>query len=213
MDHARTVDLDALTARDAGLVACRHCAQVWPGDRPRCGRCGARLVSRDRRSISRVWAWWWAGLMAYIPANLWPMLHTRTLFADYDATIIGGAVEVFFSGDYLIASIILLASVGIPVMKFIAIAWLAISVRRGNRSTSNHRRQQLLEVVEFIGRWSMIDVFVVALTAALVQFNVLFSIEPGLAAIAFALSVIFTMLSAQSFDSRMIWDRIEKDAP
>ena len=203
--------LEALTAREAGLVACRQCARVWPLETTRCGRCGATLVSRDRKSLSRVWAWWLAGIIAYIPANLWPMLKTETFLETYDSTIVGGAVEIFEYGDYGVALIILIASVGIPLAKFMAIAFLAMGVRRGSR-ISGHRRQQLYEVVEFIGRWSMIDIFVVAIMSALVQLSSVASITPGPAAFAFALSVIFTMLSAQAFDSRMIWDRIEKDA-
>lgn len=203
--------LEALTARDAGLVACRRCSKVWPMSHERCSRCGSRLQSRDERSLSRVWAWWLAGVMLYIPANLYPMLSTQTLFKTYESTIVGGAVEIFEHGDYAVSIIILVASVGIPVAKFIAIAWLALGANQDSR-VSGHRRQQLYEVVEFIGRWSMIDVFVVAISSALVQLSSVASITPGPAAFAFALSVIFTMLSAQAFDSRMIWDRIEKDA-
>ena len=201
----------ALTARDAGLVACTRCQRVWPMAKERCDRCGARLASRDDGSLSRVWGWWTVGIMAYIPANLWPMLITRTLMSESDATIVGGVVELMHHDAVGIALVILVASVGIPVAKFIAIAYLALSVRRVTL-LSAHRRQQLYEIVEYIGRWSMIDVFVVAILSALVQLNVVASVNPGPAALAFALSVIFTMLSAQAFDPRMIWDRIEDAA-
>ncbi|MFQ6546860.1 paraquat-inducible protein A [Aestuariibius sp. 2305UL40-4] len=200
----------ALTARDAGLVGCQRCTRVWPMGTKRCGRCNAPLTSRDTKSLSRVWAWWWAGVICYIPANTYPMLVTQTLTNEYQSTIVGGAIDVALSGDIPVAAIILFASVVIPVAKFIAIAFLAISTRRGT-AVPGHQRHLLYEVVEFIGRWSMIDVFVVAITSALVQLNVVASVTPGPAAIAFALSVIFTMLSAQSFDSRMIWDQIEED--
>lgn len=195
----------ALTAHDAGLVGCRTCSKVWPQGTHRCERCGSRLKTRSDRSLSRVWAWWWAGLLLYIPANLYPMLITEQLFSTYDSTIVGGAVDLLNNGDIAVAAIILFASVCIPVAKFVAIAWLAITVKRGSR-VPRHHRLHLYEVVEFIGRWSMIDVFVVAITSALVQLNVVASVKPGPAALAFALSVIFTMLAAQSFDSRMIWD-------
>ena len=208
LDRAR---LTALTAREAGLVACRRCTRVWPMGRATCGRCGSRLVSRDPRSLSRVWAWWIAGVLAYIPANLWPMLRTRTLWDEQSATIVGGAIELWDYGNPGIAIIILVASVGIPVAKFFAIAYLALSARRGagGRATL---RMRVYEVVEYIGRWSMIDVFVVAILASLVQLNVVARIDPGPASLAFALSVIFTMLSAQAFDPRMIWDGIESEA-
>ncbi len=171
----------------------------------RCTRCGSRLISRDQKSLQRVWAWWIAGVMAYIPANLYPMLETRTLVYNQGDTIVGGVIELAKHGAYGIAFVILLASVGIPVAKFLAIAFLALSVRQG-ATMAPVRRQQLYEVVEYIGRWSMIDVFVVAILASLVQLNVVVTIAPGPAALTFALSVIFTMLSAQAFDSRMIWD-------
>ncbi|ETX28562.1 paraquat-inducible protein A [Roseivivax isoporae LMG 25204] len=175
-------------------------------DAERCARCGARLVSRDQGSISRVWAWWAAGLICYVPANLYPMLVTDTLVSHQASTIIGGAVEIAHHGSYGIAAIILIASVLIPMGKFIAVAFLALSARRGSRMSPN-RRHHLYEVVEFIGRWSMIDVFVVAILSALVQLSAVAQIRPGPAALTFALSVIFTMLSAQSFDSRLIWDK------
>ncbi len=200
--------VDMLTAREAGLIGCRRCARVWPAETSHCERCGLKLVSRDTKSLQRVWAWWVAGIMAYIPANLYPMLRTRTLFRTQEDTIIGGAIELAAYGSYGIAAVILVASVGIPLAKFFAIAFLALSIRRGS-AMSPGRRQGLYEIVEYIGRWSMIDVFVVAILASLVQLNVVASIAPGPASLAFALSVIFTMLSAQSFDSRMIWDRQE----
>ena len=203
--------LVSLTARDAGLVACRRCSRVWPLGTPTCARCGSRLVSRDPRSLSRVWAWWFAGVLAYIPANLWPMLETRTLFVVQRDTILSGAIELMFSGNTGIAVIILVASIGIPLAKFLAIAFLALSARRGSTVPAAHR-MRVYEVVEYIGRWSMIDVFVVAILASLVQLNVVASIDPGPASLAFALSVIFTMLSAQAFDPRMIWDGIEAEA-
>jgi paraquat-inducible protein A len=194
-----------LTARDAGLVACTRCTRVWPMATETCGRCGAPLVSRDPKSLSRVWAWWVAGIMAYIPANLWPMLQTRTLAYNQSDTILGGAMELVRHGAVGVGIIIIVASVLIPIGKFIAIAALARAVRRGAR-TRAETRQRIYEVVEYIGRWSMIDVFVVAILTALVQLSVVASIQPGPAALAFALSVIFTMFSAQAFDPRLIWD-------
>ncbi|MGR3500986.1 paraquat-inducible protein A [Pseudaestuariivita sp.] len=200
---------DTVTARDKGLVGCRDCARVWPMGTERCGRCGSTLTSRDTRSLQRVWAWWIAGIMAYIPANTYPMLQTRTLFQTQEDTIIAGALDLASYGAYGIAAIILFASVVIPLAKFFAIAYLALSVRQGARMRPE-RRFFIFEIVEYIGRWSMIDVFVVAILSALVQLSAAASIAPGIAALAFALSVVFTMLSAQNFDSRMIWDRLSE---
>jgi len=201
------LDVAAVSAREAGLVGCTHCAKVWPRGTPRCGRCGQPLLSRDRRALSRVWAWWAAGLLAYIPANLYPMLVTRTLFGTSDSTIVGGAVELALHGAWGVAFVILFASVAIPIGKFAAIGYLALAIQRGWRGSAL-RRMQLYELVEFIGRWSMIDVFVVAILASLVQLSVVATINPGPASLAFALSVIFTMLAARSFDSRAIWDSV-----
>lgn len=147
-------------------------------------------------------------MVAYIPANLYPMLQTSTLGRTQENTIVGGVVELLDHGSWGVATIVFTASVLIPIGKFIAIAYLAISVRSAT-VIRGHGRQHLYEVVEFIGRWSMIDVFVVAILSSLVQFNFIATINPGIAAVSFALSVAFTMLSAQSFDSRLIWDADE----
>ncbi|WP_416512976.1 paraquat-inducible protein A [Aliiroseovarius sp. YM-037] len=193
------------TARGQGLLGCTRCGRVWRPDATYCGRCGQTLQSRDGKSLQRVWAWWIAGVVCYIPANLDPMLRTRTLVQVEENTILGGVIELMHHGSYGIAFIIFVASIIIPLGKFMAIAILALGVGRQTRIGSQ-KRQVLYEVVEYIGRWSMIDVFVVAILSSLVQLNVLAAVNPGRASLYFALSVIFTMLSAQSFDSRLIWD-------
>ncbi len=204
MEHAGPV-APFVTAREAGLVACRRCARVWPEGTAKCGRCGSRLSSRVPHSLAQVWCWWAAGVAAYIPANLYPMLSSRRLFFTDEVTILGSVVELIRAGAYGLAAVILTASLLIPIAKFAAIAALALSV--GRRDTlSSKRRHLLYHVVEAIGRWSMIDVFVVAILAALVRLSVLAEIVPGPASFAFALSVIFTMLSARAFDTRLIWD-------
>ena len=186
-------------------MACQRCGQVHKRDALYCKRCEGRLQSRDTESLQRVWAWLFAGIIAYIPANIYPMLLTSTLVERSESTIVGGVVELVEYGSYGIAIIVFVASVMIPIGKFIVIAYLAVSVQRGSHD-NRHQRHKAYEVVEFIGRWSMIDVFVVAILSALVQLNTIATINPGIAAVSFALSVIFTMLSAQSFDSRLIWD-------
>ena len=193
------------TARAAGLIACRRCGRVHPGGAVRCHRCHGPIRSRDTESLQKVWAWLIAGIIAFIPANIYPMLITSTLLTRSEQTIIGGAIELMHYGNYGIAAIVFVASIMIPIGKFIAIAYLAIVVQRG-RPGDQHRRHKLYDVVEFIGRWSMIDVFVVAILSALVQLKAVATINPGIAALSFALSVIFTMLSALAFDPRLIWD-------
>ncbi len=194
-----------ISARQAGLVACQRCGQVHRQGVPFCKRCDAPLRSRDTDSLQKVWAWLVAGMIAYIPANIYPMLRTSTLVERSESTIIGGVIELIEYGSYGVALIVFVASVVIPISKFIVIAYLAISVQRHSENNL-HGKHKAYEVVEFIGRWSMIDVFVVAILSALVQLDTIATINPGIAAVSFALSVIFTMLAAQSFDSRLIWD-------
>jgi len=212
MDHmAPAGPEETITARDAGLVSCTNCGTLAPLGTPRCARCHAALHSRSPNAGQRVWAWLLAGIVCYIPANLYPMLLTNTFGKVSTGTIIGGAIELFEYGAWFVAVVVIVASVVIPVAKFMVIAGLMLGVRYGSR-LSAHRRMQLYEATEFIGRWSMIDVFVVAILTALVQLGFVASINPGPAAVCFALSVVFTMLSAQSFDPRMIWDSLEEHA-
>ncbi len=205
MENARTPQ-PIITARAAGLVGCANCGRVHRAPVPQvCLRCGRKLHPETvEHSLQYVWAWLFAGLIAYIPANIYPMLRTNTLGQTSESTILEGVVELMDHGSYVVATIVFVASILIPVAKFAAIAHLAIGIQR-RRNDRNHERHKLFEVVEFIGRWSMIDVFVVAILAALVQLNFAATINPGIAAISFSLSVAFTMLSAQSFDPKSIW--------
>lgn len=197
-----------LTAHRAGLLGCRGCGRVWPDDTRECARCGARLVPPDRRGLQAVWAWLLAGLIFYVPANIMPIMTTRSLGGlggGGDSTIIGGVLQLIHHGDWWVAAVIFVASVMVPIGKFIAIVWLALRAGKPATVEDAHNRLYIYEVVEFIGRWSMIDVFVVAILSALVQLGFVVSIKPGPAAASFALSVAFTMLSALSFDPRLIW--------
>lgn len=197
-----------MTAHRAGLVGCRGCGRVWPEREMVCGRCGSTLVAPDRRCLNAVWAWLIAGLIFYIPANLLPMLKTSTLgglMGSSESTILGGVIELIHYESYAIAAIVFIASIVVPISKFAVIIWLARVAGRPGTAKDAHRRLVIYEIVEFIGRWSMIDVFVVAILSALVQLGFVASINPGPAAVSFALSVAFTMLSAQSFDPRLIW--------
>ncbi|MBY8974777.1 paraquat-inducible protein A [Rhodobacteraceae bacterium NNCM2] len=200
-----------VTARQTGRVACTNCASVWPADTERCPRCNARLSSRPPHGLGPVWAWLTAGVLFYIPANIWPMLITRTFGREQDSTILGGVIDLAFHGSYGVAGIVFLASIVIPIAKFAAIALLASAVHFGP-PMGNHALMLLYGVVEFIGRWSMIDIFVVAILSALVQLGLVASLSPGPAAACFALSVAFTMLAARAFDSRLLWDRIGEQA-
>jgi len=170
-----------------------------------CPRCGARLVWRRHHSIQYTWALVIAGAICYIPANVLPVLSTTALGSTESDTIIGGVIFLYGSGSWPLALIVLVASVMIPLGKLVALGYLLITVQRGSIANS-HDRTRIYELVEFVGRWSMLDVFVDAFVVALVQLQPLMSVQPGLGVAFFMAVVVLTMLAAQSFDPRLIWD-------
>ena len=147
-----------------------------------------------------------AAAILYIPANALPVLVTTTLGSSESDTIISGVVYLYQSGSWPLALIVLVASVMIPLGKLVALALSAASPCSAARSKNNHDRTRLYRLVEFIGRWSMLDVFVDAFIVALVQLKPLMSVEPGSGVVFFMAVVVLTMLAAQSFDPRLIWD-------
>ncbi|HEY3601155.1 MAG TPA: paraquat-inducible protein A [Chthoniobacterales bacterium] len=186
-----------------GLALCHVCELVSPVRNVRCPRCRSRLHLRGSESLQRTWALTIAALILYFPANLLPILKITSVTGDKQNTILGGVVQFWQQRDYLVAIIIFSASVVIPVLKIIAIVSLSLAARTGRRPFGMTR---IYRVTEFIGRWSMTDVFVVAILVAVVQLGSALSIHPGAAAISFAGVVILTMLAATSFDPRLIWD-------
>lgn len=192
-------------ACDMGWVGCHNCGSVHEEGTETCRTCGAHLYARLPGSLQKVWAWLVTGVLFLIPANMFPLLSNQFLGNTEGHTIIEGIVIFAQSGSWFVAIVILIASLVIPFFKIGAIAVLALSIRNG-WDLNNHTRLLLYEFVEFIGRWSMIDVFVVALLTGLVHLGALFAIIPGIGAICFALSVICTMISAQCLDSKLIWD-------
>lgn len=196
-----------LTARQAGQIACTSCGTVSSPEHDRCPLCHAPLESRPPHRLGPVWAWLTAGMIFYIPANVWPMLITRTFGHEQEKTILGGVIELAGHGSWGVAGIVFLASICIPIAKFAAITLLASAVHF-DLAFSPKSLTKLYDVVEFIGRWSMIDIFVVAILSALVQLGFIASLSPGPAAACFATSVAFTMLSARAFDPRLLWDKI-----
>jgi paraquat-inducible protein A len=147
-------------------------------------------------------------MLLYIPANLLPVMTTAYFGKQKADTIISGVVYFVLHGDWLLAAVIFVASVLVPLMKMLALAYLLVSVRRG-RAARPRERTLLYRITELIGRWSMVDVFVVALLAALVQMGNLASIHPGPGALAFGGVVVLTMLAAHYFAPRLIWDPLE----
>ena len=195
---------------ELGLALCRTCGLAVShasfGIERRCPRCESRVEHRMAFSSEMTLAWLIAGMVLYIPPNVLPVMHTRGLLGEADSTILGGILEFWRAGDWDIALLIFTASVAVPFTKFIAIGLLLFTVRKGSR-WEQHQRTVLYRIVEFIGYWSMLDVIVVALTSALMQFQVLGSAEPRAGIAFFCGVVVVTMLAALSFDPRLIWDR------
>jgi paraquat-inducible protein A len=199
----------ALTAAQAGLVSCRTCGLLSRPERAEepghCPRCGDHLVVRRRHSIQRTWALIIAAAICYVPANILPVLTTNTLVSSESDTIMSGVIFLYTSGSWPLALIVLVASVMIPLGKLIALAYLLVTVQRG--SVANNRdRSRLYRLVELIGRWSMLDVFVDTFVVALVQLQPLMWVDPGPGVPFFMAVVVLTMLAALSFDPRLIWD-------
>jgi paraquat-inducible protein A len=198
-------------AVDLGLAGCHVCGLVVRSvgvGAQRCPRCRSALHLRKPASIVRTWALLVTGVLLYVPANLLPVMRTAYLGKENADTIMSGVVYFLLHGDWPLALVIFVASVLVPLLKMMALVYLLISVQR--RSRIRHRERTVLyRVTELIGRWSMVDVFVVAVLAALVQMGNLATIYPGPGASAFAAVVVLTMLAAQSFDPRLIWDHQE----
>jgi paraquat-inducible protein A len=186
------------------LIACPICEAVNEdtGEAVVCRRCRHKIYHEKERSYQRSWAFLITAMILYIPANLYPILITSQFGKQEENTIIGGVITLWEHGSYPIALIILFASVFVPIVKFIMLLYLLISVKL-QTTASKVDKHKLFYITEIIGPWSMVDVFVVAILATLVQYTYV-KIIPGLASTSFALMVIFTMLAAHSFDTRMI---------
>jgi len=163
------------------------------------------LHSRKPNNLSRTWALLIAAYIVYVPANLLPIMKTSTLLGSQDDTIMSGVVFLWTSGSWPLALLVFFASVTVPLLKLIAMTILIVSVQR--RSTwQPMQRLRLYRLVEFVGRWSMMDIYVVTILVALVQLQSLAAIEPGPGAVAFGAVVVLTMSAAITFDPRSIWD-------
>jgi paraquat-inducible protein A len=201
------------TARQLGLVSCHDCRLLVEAPQhahARCPRCGARLHLRKPNSLARTWALVCAAIIFIIPANLLPMTITTTLGAKQADTILSGVVYFMQSGSWEIAMVIFIASVFVPFAKLSILIALLLSVQF--RSAWRPKdRTTLYRLTELVGRWSMVDIYVVTILVALVKLGAVAAIEAGPAAVYFAAVVVVTMFAAESFDPRLIWDAIEED--
>lgn len=197
------------TAAERGLCSCRACGLLTrlPSRAPsaRCPRCDAPIHFRKPDSIGRTWALLIAAFVLYIPANLLPVTITRSLFGVQSDTIMSGVAFFWNEGNYDLAIIIFTASIFVPLAKLLALSFLCLSVQF-RFGLDPLQRTRLYRMVEFIGKWSMLDVFVVAILSTLVNFSTLAAISAGPGAVAFGSVVVITMFAAMTFDPRLLWD-------
>jgi len=200
-----------MRAIEEGLATCRLCHQIVQLPQERrdrfalCPRCGEEVHARTPHSIQHTWALVIASIIFYVPANLFPMMHVHTFAGTQSDTILSGVLYFLEAGSYLIASVIFVASIIVPITKLLIVVYLLISVQH-NKPINQLKRKKLYALTELIGKWSMVDVYVVAMMIALVHFGGFSRIEVGEGANYFLLVVIVTMVAAMRFDPRLIWD-------
>jgi paraquat-inducible protein A len=211
--RARSVSREALSTGRVPprAVGCETCTLVVVPDEHSkgCPRCGSALHSRKPESLARTWALVIAAMVFYIPANLYPVLTVMQLGAGAPSTILGGVQELVESGMYPLAALVFFASIAVPMLKMIGLTTMLVSVQTGHTRWLRDRTR-LYYIIHWIGRWSMIDIFMEALLGALVQFGGVVTIEPGIGAVAFCAVVILTIFAAETFDPRIMWDAAEK---
>ncbi|VWX63381.1 Paraquat-inducible membrane protein A [Burkholderiales bacterium 8X] len=200
-------DAEVATAAPLGYLACHHCTAVWQGVEPGepCGRCGTHLHRRKPDSLKRTWALLIAACIMYVPANLLPVMVTTSLLGSQQDTILSGIIYFWVTGAYGLAAIIFVASFLVPLFKLTALILLAWLAQR-HSSWRQRERATLYRVLEVIGRWSMLDVFVVALLAGLVRIQGFAEVTAGVGIGAFGAVVVLTMMASISFDPRLTWD-------
>ncbi len=205
---------NSMTAASASLLSCHSCNLLskMSGSHGHshalCPRCGAPLHQRKTNSLTRTWALTIAAFIFYIPANVLPITVVTSLGKTQADTIMSGVIYFVQTGMWPIALVIFVASVAVPLIKLFVLAFLLISVQRKSRWRPEDRTR-LYRIAEAVGRWSMVDIFVVTILVALVKLGGLATIDAGPAATYFAAVVVTTMFAAMSFDPRLIWDVME----
>jgi len=193
------------TAKQAGLIFCEYCLKLSNQQDSQCRCCGAAIHSRFRDSINRCWALTIAAMLLLIPANILPIMTIKTFGQGEPDTIISGIILLFEHGLYPIGLVVFLASIMVPFLKIIGLILLMLSVQ-GKIDMGRRERTRMYRIVEFFGRWSMLDVFVVSLLVAIVEIGDVATVDAGLGITAFCAMVVLTMFAANSFDTRLIWD-------
>lgn len=204
------------TAKQASLINCRLCGQLSRIGKASksthlvCPHCEADLTERKPNSIARTWALVLAAIILYIPANILPVMTVISMGKGEPDTILSGIMHLMGSGMWPLALIVFFASITVPMLKLLGLVFLLISVQKKSQWRPKDRTK-LYRIIEAVGRWSMVDIFMVSILVALVKLGSLATIEPGAGATFFASVVVITMFAAMSFDPRLIWDSIEKD--
>ncbi len=205
------------TGRELGLARCHDCGLTvrMPDAHDHdatlhCPRCDSEVHMRKQHSITRTWALLVAAYLMYIPANVLPVSTITYLGAGEPDTIMSGVILLFQHGDAPVALLLFFASIAVPMLKLVVMSWLAFTVQRRSRWKPRDRTV-IYRLVEGIGRWSMLDIFVIALLVAMVQLQALATIHAGPGAVAFCAVVVLTMFAAESFDPRLMWDVLEEE--
>jgi paraquat-inducible protein A len=205
----------APTAATASLIACHACSLLVPAPAQGhhagpCPRCGAALHSRKTNSITRAWALLIAAFIFYLPANYFPIMTVITFGKGAPDTILSGVIHLIEAEQWPIALLVFFASIFVPILKILLLSYLLLSVQFKSRWRPRDRTL-MYRITESIGRWSMIDIFMISILVGLVKLGAVATIEAGIGATSFAVVVILTMFAAMSFDPRLIWDSAEEN--
>ncbi len=201
------------TARDAGLLQCRICgclsrppAGVGKHTAMHCPLCHARLhLHEHNNSIEVTWALLIAAMILYIPANTLPIMSVYMMGSGKPDTILSGVFHLMEAGQWPLAIIVFGASIVVPLLKLITLSFLLVSIQLKSRWRTRER-MLLYKIIEYVGRWSMVDIFVIAILTGLVQFGTLARVDANMGSLSFAAVVVLTMFAARTLDEHLIWD-------
>lgn len=203
-----------VTAMSRGLALCHDCRQLtrigFGHDHRVCPRCGAALHLRKTNSITRTWALILTATILYIPANIYPIMTVIRFGQGEPDTILSGVMHLIEGGMWPLALLVFVASIVVPLMKLVVLAYLLISVQKGS-SWRPVDRTALYRAAELVGAWSMVDIFLISILVALVSLGAIATIEAGIGAVFFAAVVVITIFAAHSFDPRLIWDAMREN--
>ena len=204
-----------MTAHESSLINCTTCklvSRVRPthtNGLTLCPRCGAQMFRRKPNSLARTWALIIAAYILYIPANVYPIMTVISFGKGKPDTILSGVESLMASGMWPLAVLVFFASITVPLVKLLGLTLLLVSVQY-RWQWRPRQRTILYRITEAVGRWSMIDIFMISILVALVRLEAIATIEPGTAATSFAAVVVLTMVASMSFDPRLIWDALEQ---